>query len=617
MKRNLLTIMLAFFVVFGMNAQKNLLSLKPNGLNTDKPSNVIKMQTRPYVANRGNILDEGFETWPPAGWGLFQLADPPGWVTGTTAHTGSAAAFHNDDNATCEDWMVTPALAITSDQFYVKYWEYENWGSYYDLHRVVVFDGPDPETATELGELTAGVGTDDAWAEKTFSLAAYDGQTIYIGFYYQGVYADEWSIDDVQVGFLDPHDLGVDAIGPTFVESGGTVTPQVTVHNYGASDEATWSVQLTDGSGYDETVADAATIASGSDYVVDFPDWTPADGDYTLTATVTVTDDANTNNDEMNVDAKVMVTVLSYVTANNGVNAGTYNLPNPAWTDLGGDDLNAIKGASCIEGVWYALDSDGNLGIIDPTDGSWTLVGATGMGGAFRVGLAYDVVNEVFYSIALGTSGSYPNFSIELYSIDPATGAGTLIATSSTTGTLLTIACDYSGNLYGIMHVSGGNGVLYSMNTTDASLTAIGTDLGDVVSAYFQDMSFDYNTSTCYFQAYGAMAGTYEIDVTTGVATSIGGLSDVHIPGFAIPYPGVSVDELASKGISVYPNPSNGVFNINVDNNYNLEVFDITGRVINSRTLTGNSNIKLNNAGVYFLRFSNEKGSFTQKVIVQ
>ena len=79
----------------------------------------------------------------------------------------------------------------------------------------------------------------------------------------------------------------------------------------------------------------------------------------------------------------------------------------------------------------------------------------------------------------------------------------------------------------------------------------------------------------------------------------------------------IGINTIDAQGINVFPNPSNGVFNINVENNYNLEVFDITGRVINTRTLTGNTSIELNTSGVYFLRFSNEKGSFTQKVIVQ
>lgn len=78
-----------------------------------------------------------------------------------------------------------------------------------------------------------------------------------------------------------------------------------------------------------------------------------------------------------------------------------------------------------------------------------------------------------------------------------------------------------------------------------------------------------------------------------------------------------SVGQISKDGIKVFPNPSNGVFNINVDSNYSLEIFDITGRVINTRTLTGNTSIELNTSGVYFLRFSNEEGSYTEKVIVQ
>ena len=79
----------------------------------------------------------------------------------------------------------------------------------------------------------------------------------------------------------------------------------------------------------------------------------------------------------------------------------------------------------------------------------------------------------------------------------------------------------------------------------------------------------------------------------------------------------VGIEELTAKGISVYPNPSNGVFYVNVEDNFNLEVFDITGKIINTQVLSGNSTIEINTAGLYFLRFSNENGSITQRVIVQ
>ncbi len=82
-------------------------------------------------------------------------------------------------------------------------------------------------------------------------------------------------------------------------------------------------------------------------------------------------------------------------------------------------------------------------------------------------------------------------------------------------------------------------------------------------------------------------------------------------------YATVAVNSISAENISIYPNPSNGVFNVSVEANFNLEVLDITGKVINTQVLTGNSTIEINTAGVYFFRFSNEEGSVTQRVIVQ
>ena len=79
----------------------------------------------------------------------------------------------------------------------------------------------------------------------------------------------------------------------------------------------------------------------------------------------------------------------------------------------------------------------------------------------------------------------------------------------------------------------------------------------------------------------------------------------------------VGIDAINGKNIKVYPNPSNGIININVKNNYELEVSDITGRIISTKSLTGNTSIQINTTGVYFLKFSDENGTYVQKVIVQ
>jgi hypothetical protein len=78
----------------------------------------------------------------------------------------------------------------------------------------------------------------------------------------------------------------------------------------------------------------------------------------------------------------------------------------------------------------------------------------------------------------------------------------------------------------------------------------------------------------------------------------------------------IGVDNLSSK-ISIYPNPSNGTFNINTNSKSVLEVIDITGNVINNTIISGNTTINIYKSGIYFLRFSNEEGSLIRKVIVQ
>ncbi len=79
----------------------------------------------------------------------------------------------------------------------------------------------------------------------------------------------------------------------------------------------------------------------------------------------------------------------------------------------------------------------------------------------------------------------------------------------------------------------------------------------------------------------------------------------------------IGIKDIFANSIRIYPNPSNGIFNIDVENRCNLEISDITGRVLSTRTLTGNTSIQLNTAGIYFLKFSNDKGSYTQKVVVR
>ncbi|MFB6257691.1 MAG: T9SS type A sorting domain-containing protein [Flavobacteriales bacterium] len=67
-------------------------------------------------------------------------------------------------------------------------------------------------------------------------------------------------------------------------------------------------------------------------------------------------------------------------------------------------------------------------------------------------------------------------------------------------------------------------------------------------------------------------------------------------------------------GMDVYPNPSNGRFQVDLKNVWNgtVEVRDIKGRVIRQKAMTNDSRVEMNmesaEKGVYFVRLRNEEG---------
>ena len=69
--------------------------------------------------------------------------------------------------------------------------------------------------------------------------------------------------------------------------------------------------------------------------------------------------------------------------------------------------------------------------------------------------------------------------------------------------------------------------------------------------------------------------------------------------------------------IVIYPNPSNGEFNIQVSEAFNLDIIDITGKLVKQQVLNSNVNtVNISRSGTYFLRFTNAKTSYTQKIII-
>jgi plastocyanin len=87
---------------------------------------------------------------------------------------------------------------------------------------------------------------------------------------------------------------------------------------------------------------------------------------------------------------------------------------------------------------------------------------------------------------------------------------------------------------------------------------------------------------------------------------------------------GVMENQL-QKDITVYPNPTNGKFQIafaelNLSKNYNLEIYKENGeRIYKSVVTNPKSDVDLSNQskGVYFIKFYNGQSVLTKKIVIQ
>jgi Secretion system C-terminal sorting domain len=75
-------------------------------------------------------------------------------------------------------------------------------------------------------------------------------------------------------------------------------------------------------------------------------------------------------------------------------------------------------------------------------------------------------------------------------------------------------------------------------------------------------------------------------------------------------------EEIQDKNLVISPNPSTGIFRWNDESLKNVEVYDMTGRII-FQERNDNQQVNLQNlhTGIYFLRLSNEKNTFVRKII--
>jgi hypothetical protein len=149
----------------------------------------------------------------------------------------------------------------------------------------------------------------------------------------------------------------------------------------------------------------------------------------------------------------------------------TVNLNTGAATPVGAptgiSDLMGI--AFTPSGTLYAASWDTNsLYSLNPSTGAATLVGSLGMTGAV-MDLSWDYRNGTMYAIASeGPSGS------QLYMVDLTTGAATLVTNIPGDDCLMGLIIDSAGNFLATDWCSG-NSPLYKIDPATGDLTSLGS----------------------------------------------------------------------------------------------------------------------------------------------
>ena len=190
-----------------------------------------------------------------------------------------------------------------------------------------------------------------------------------------------------------------------------------------------------------------------------------------------------------------------------------------------------------------AVDSNRALYSIDPATGAKTQIATISSNAGTTGGLAYNASTDTLWVTSTGNDS--------LYTVDVATGTATLVGAYGNTSIVMHgLEYDAStGTLYG---VSSHNNGLYTIDQTTGVATLIGTS----TLTSFTNLAHDSSADVLYATNSGADS-FYSIDRATGAATLIGALVGPTNPN------GLTYDSAANR-ILLVCNSTDSLYSIDV-----------------------------------------------------
>lgn len=113
--------------------------------------------------------------------------------------------------------------------------------------------------------------------------------------------------------------------------------------------------------------------------------------------------------------------------------------------------------------------------------------------------------------------------------------------------------------------------------------------------------------------------GNYSYEITATSFNTINGTINVNGESQEVNLDLTDINDLQAIGFSIYPNPSNGIFNISGVGGYSISVCSSIGQMLQQIELQGNGYVDLTNyvPGVYYVKVECDDRVATQKLIVE
>ncbi len=514
--------------------------------------------------NAWSEVIQGAGTPGEGGNAYWHIAEPDG---GAAAPDGSKCAKvswgYNIDT-----WLITPNISITNGMS-LKF----NWNkSYYwsvdpnnndDL--MVKISTDNGATWTQLwSEQDHGVFQNFVWIETTLDLSAYAGQACKIAFHVLGDDNASNSLDLVEIGTTKR------AIGSRVISDAADIAVD-------AKNDGAYKYTFIDG------VKNQKAFVNYKVYIDD------------MTTPVATTTDKTYTTGDLSVGTHTAGIQKVFETGESDIVEVEFEITSDYQvTFIVKEGTNALENVNiAINNQNLTTDASG-MAVIDLEDGDYdwtaTLANYNDASGTVTVNGAAQTVDIIMEPAATGVTLT---FNVDM--------------TTPIDSGEFTVGTDkvyVSGNFGGYNWPEPGTETALELMDTD------GDKIYTLAVANVVPGTYEYK----YFKNNGWDNGEWDGTNNRSVEVADADLTLNDVWGLNPD----GVNKLDAE-VMISPNPTNGKFTVNVNGTYNLQVVDITGKVVEQIQMNNTATIDLSarNAGMYFVIISNGSASETFKVIKQ